>query len=185
MSLLPVSTDLNLVLTGSIGPNQIIVARRIAERLKLRFVDAEREVEKRAEMLPSQFQTLFGDARLRALESEVINDLALYRGAVIHISGQTLSHGDNLARMLACSYVVCLVASIDAVLTRLHIALGARYHNPAERALTLGILRRDWSIRGRDPRIHEFDTTALTDGETIEQIAALWADKVIEFTKVS
>lgn len=185
MSLLPVASDLNLVLTGSLGPNQIIVARRIAERLKLRFVDAEREVEKRAEMLPTEFQTLFGDARLRALESEVINDLALHRGAVIHISGQMLAHGDHLARMLTCSYVICLVASIDAVLTRLHIAMGARYHNPAERALALGILRRDWAIRGRNPRIYEFDTTALTDSETIERITALWAEKVIEFTRVS
>ncbi len=185
MSLLSVTTDFNLVLTGSIGPNQVIVARHIAERLRLRFVDAEREVEKRAEMLPSQFQTLFGEARLRVLESEVINDLALHRGAVLHISGQMLAHGDHLARMLSCSHIICLVATLDAVLTRLHIALGARYHNPTERALTLGLLRRDWSIRGRDPRIQEFDTTTLRDAEIVDKIAAIWADKVIEFTRVS
>jgi shikimate kinase len=185
MSLLPVTPDLNLILTGSLGPNQVIVARRIAERLKLPFVDAEREVEKRAEMLPEAFKTLFGEARLRALESEVIHDLALYRGAVMQIGGDMLAHGDHLSRMLACGYIICMVASLDAVLTRLHIALGARYHDPAERALTLGLLRRNWSIRGRDPRVLEFDTTDLTEQEIIDRIAALWAEKVIEFTRVS
>jgi shikimate kinase len=185
MTLLPVQPDLNLVLTGSIGPNQIMVTRRVAERLKLRFVDAERELEHRAEMLPDSFRTLFGEARLHALENEVINDLALHRGAVIHISGQMLAYGDHLARMHECSYVVCLVATIDAVLTRLHIALGARYHNPTQRALTLGALRRDWSIRGRDPRILEFDTTDLKENEIVDQISTLWAEKVIEFTRVS
>jgi shikimate kinase len=183
MMRLPTATDYNLIISGSIGPNQLIVARRAADQLHLPFVDAEREVERRAEMGVSEFKTLFGDARLRALESEVVRDLALHRGTAIHISGQMLSYSDHLERLRACSYVLCLVATLDAVLTRMHVALGARYHNPAERALALGHLKRDWSIRGR-PGVVEFDTTGLPDDEIIERIARLWTQQVIDFTRV-
>jgi shikimate kinase len=179
----PTSTDRNLVITGSMGPTQQIVARRIAERLKLRYVDAELEVERRAEMPIERFKTLFGEARHRALEGEVIRDLALYRGALINISGHMLAYGDHLPRMANASYVLCLVASLDAVLSRLHVALGARYHNPAARDLALGNLRRDWAIRGKDD-VHEFDTTALTDADIIDEVAARWTKLVIEFTRV-
>ena len=181
--MLPTSTDRNLVITGSIGPNQQIVARRIAERLKLRYVDAELVVEDRAEMPIEQFKTLFGEARHRALEGEVIRDLALYRGAVIGISGHMLAYGDHLARMANASYILCLVASLDAVLSRLHVALGARYHNPAARDLALGNLRRDWAIRGKEG-VNEFDTTYLTDADIVQQVAALWSKQVIEFTRI-
>jgi len=184
MSPLGATTDYNLVLTGSLGPNQLIIARRVAERLKLRFVDSERELEQRAEMPPAQFKTLFGEARTRALESQVIHDLALHRGCVLHISGQMLAYGDHLARIRDHSYILCLVATLDAVLTRLHIALGARYHVPAERALALGALQRDWAIRGQGG-VHELDTTAMQDSEVIERITAIWSAQVIEFTRVS
>ncbi len=183
MMLLPTLTDYNLVLTGSLGPNQLIVARRAADRLHLPFVDAEREVERRAEMAVSEFKTLFGDARLRALENEVVRDLALHRGSIIHISGQMLSYSDHLERLRACSYILCLVATLDAVLTRLHVALGARYHNPAERALAIGQLKRDWSIRGR-PGVVELDTTRLNDNQVVEHIVQLWIQQVIDFTRV-
>lgn len=181
--MLPTATDRNLVITGSIGPNQQMVARRIAERLKLRYVDAEQAVEQRADMPIDQFKTLFGEARHRALESEIIRDLALYRGALINISGQMLAHSDHLARIANASYVLCLVASLDAVLTRLHVALGARYHNPAARDLAIGILRRDWALRGKDG-VNEFDATYLTDAQIVDLVAALWTKQVIEFTRV-
>lgn len=183
MSLLPTTSDINLIITGSIGPSQLIVVRRVAERLGLRFVNAEREFERQADMPPAEFKALFGEARLRTLESEVISTLALYRGVVIHMNGQMLAYSDHLNRMRASSYILCLVASLDAWLTRLHVALGARFHNPSERALALGNLKRDWLIRGQ-PGVHELDTTHLTEQQTVDQIVALWAERVIEFTRI-
>lgn len=183
MSLLPTTTDYNLVLTGSIGPHQLIVARHVATRLNLPFVDAEQEVERRAEMPPAEFKDRFGEARLRTLESEAIRDLTLHRSTVIHVNGQMLAYGDHLARIRECSYILCLVASLDAVLARLHIALGARYHNPAERAFALGMLKRAWSIRGQEG-VHEFDTTYMTEADMVDHIAALWAQRVIELTRL-
>lgn len=182
MSVLPATSDLNLVITGSAGPNQLMIVRRAAERLGMRFVNAESEFEQRVAMPPQEFKARFGEARLRTLESEAVRDLALHRGAVLHMTGQMLGYSDHLARMQVSGYILCLVASLDAALTRFHIALGARFHDPSERALILGTLKRDWSVRGQ-PGVHELDTTDQNDQEVVTRIARLWADQMIELTR--
>ncbi|MBE0690983.1 MAG: hypothetical protein IH587_12765, partial [Anaerolineae bacterium] len=95
---------------------------------------------------------------------------------------QMIAYGDHLARMRECSYILCLVATLDAVLARLHVSLGARYHNPTERAFALGMLKRAWSIRGQEG-VHDFDTTYMTEADMVERIVELWAERVIEFTR--
>jgi shikimate kinase len=174
--------DRNLVITGWIGPTQIIVARQIAEQLKLRFVDTEQVLEARAQMPSGDFKGLYGEARLRALESEVVTDLALYRGAVMHVGGAVLASGMHLTQLQETSLILCLVASVNTVLTRLHIALGARYHNPTERAVALGMLKRAWAVRGRAGVI-ELDTSTFSESQIVEAVVSYWKAQQIEFTR--
>lgn len=169
----PSSIDQNLILTGYIGPNQLAIARRVAERLRMPFVNFEQELEERAEMPPDELRALYGEARLKTVEGELIDQMALYRGVILHVSGQTLMHGDNLARLRTTGPVICLVATLDAVLQRLHLSMGARYHNPRERDLALGTLRREWAVRGHSG-VLEFDTSYLTEAATVEGVASLW-----------
>jgi hypothetical protein len=61
-------------------------------------------------------------------------------------------------------------------LQRLHLSLGGRFHNPHERELALGTIRREWAIRKHEG-ITEFDTTYLNDEQMIEGIAALWREQ--------
>jgi hypothetical protein len=72
--------------------------------------------------------------------------------------------------------IICIVATIDAVLQRLHLALGARFHNPHERELALGTIRSEWAVRAHD-NIIEFDTSYLNDEQMIQGIAALWRER--------
>ena len=74
--------------------------------------------------------------------------------------------------------VVCLVATLDSVLQRLHLALGARYHNPQERVVALGRLKQEWAVR-RLPGVREFDTSGMNDTEIVEQVAAFWQQQVL------
>lgn len=171
-------SDRNLVLTGYFGPNQLIVVRRIAERLGMPLVNFEMRLEERAELSFDEIRIRFGEARLKTLEAEVVQEMVLYRGALIHISGQTLAHGDNLARLSETGLILCLVASLDAVLQRLHLALGARYHNPSERAVALGHVRREWTIRKLDG-VHEFDTTSMSEAAIVDAIVALWREQAL------
>ena len=169
----PNSVDHNLVLTGWIGPAQLRVARRTAELLRLRFVDFDARFEAVAGQPPEEVRALYGETRLKTIEGELIAEMALYRGTVLLIGAGTLLRGDTLDVLMQTGPVIALVASVDAILQRLHLALGARYHDPRERELAVGRLKREWAIRGK-PGVLEFDTSALTDAETAQGVADRW-----------
>jgi shikimate kinase len=175
--ILPI-TDTNLIITGYIGPNQPPISRRVAGELGMRFIDVDRLVEDAAGMPPDQMRERFGASRLKTLETQVVQDAMLNRGGVIRISGGTLLNSGGFDGMAATGPIVCLVASLDRVLQRLHLALGARYHNPDERALALGHLKREWAIRGR-PGIHEIDTTYMSEAEIIDAVLTFWQDIIL------
>lgn len=171
----PNTVDFNLILTGSMGPSQLQVARRTAELLKLRFVDFDARFETQADMPAEEVRTLFGETRLKTIEGELLAEMTLYRGTVLLIGATTLLRGETLPALRQTGPVIALVASIDAVLQRLHLAMGARFHDPRERDLALGRLRRNWSIRGHEGVI-EFDTSYLSDAQTADAVAARWRE---------
>ncbi len=174
---LPVA-DRNLILTGYTGPNQPPVGRLVAARLGRRFINIDTLVEDRAGQALDEIRAVFGAARLKTLETEIALEAALYRDTVIRIGGQTLLHSGHYDRLAATGPVICLVAALDAVLQRQHLALGARYHNPDERALAIGHLKREWAAR-RLPGIHVIDTTYMTEDDMIEAVIARWRELVI------
>ncbi|MDL1901722.1 hypothetical protein FBR02_13230 [Anaerolineae bacterium CFX9] len=170
------SIDQNLILTGYIGPGQLAIARKTAEALRLPFVDYETRLEEAAGMPGEDVRALFGEKRLESLEKSLVDEISLYRGTLIHISGQTLHIADHFERLRVTGTIICLVASVDAVLQRLHLAMGARFHNPAERDIAVGTLRREWAVR-KLPGIHEIDTSLLDDEQTIRAIARTWRER--------
>lgn len=167
------NADANLILTGYIGPNQPRIGRVLADKIERRMVDFEARLEEQTQMRTEDIVSMYGEARLKTLEGELLSEVLLHRGAVIRIGGETLMHGDNLARLAKTGPVICLVASLDAVLRRMHLSMGARFHNPNERDLALGTLRRAWSARGRDG-VHEVNTTYLNEEDTVAAIITLW-----------
>lgn len=169
--LLPV--DRNLILTGYTGPMQPLIGQQIADRLRLKYVNVDRVLEERAEMPVEELRARYGETRLKTLEAEIMQDVLLNRGAVIRVSGETLMHGDYAPRLQATGAIICLVVSLDAALQRLHLSLGARYHNPHQRALAVGQLKREWAVR-RLPGVCELDVTYASEDEMVDLVIGLW-----------
>jgi shikimate kinase len=169
------STDKNLLITGYTGPGQQAIVRGAAERLRMPLVHFESRLETRAEMPLDEFRLQFGETRLRTLENDVLDEIALARGSVLYISGHVLAGGTTLERLSSASVVLCLVAALDAVLRRLHVAMGARYHDPAARDQALGVLRREWAVRGRSGVV-EIDTSGLTEAAVLDCVIARWRE---------
>ena len=165
--------DRNLIITGYIGLNQQSVAQQVAARLQMSFVNVETEIEVRAGIPLNDLRIRYGEARLKTLEAEVMQDALLHREAVLSIPGRTLLVGDYGQRIQRTGPIICLVAALDAVLQRLHLALGARYHNPQERALAVGRLKREWAVRTLEG-IYQLDTTTMSEAEIVEAVIALW-----------
>lgn len=170
--------DRNLILTGYTGPNQPLIGQQIAERLKLRYVSVDRQIETREGMTPEDLRTRYGDARLKTVESEVMQDVLLYRSAVIRVSGQTLLRSDYAKRLGETGPIICMVVSLGAVLQRLHLSLGRSYHNPHERALAIGYLKREWAVRKLDS-VHEIDMTYISDADAVNALIGLWQQSLI------
>ena len=172
--------DRNLMLTGYNGYNVPALGQRIAEQVRLPFVNVEAQVEMRAAMSTTSFRDRYGEARLKTLEAEVMQDTLLRRGSLIYASGHTLMISDYGQRIQQTGPIICLVAALDSVLQRLHLTLGARYHNPGERALAVGQLKREWTVRKLDG-IHELDTTTLSESEIVQAVIALWQERAVRF----
>jgi shikimate kinase len=173
-----VLTDRNLILTGYSEPNKPRLGRQLAERLKMPFVDVEERIQERMGDSLDTLRDTFGDRHVKTIESSIMEEMALHRNAVIRISGGILSHNDHFERMAETGPVICLVARLDAILQRMHLTMGARYHNPAERGAQLGVLRREWAIR-KKAGIHELDVTDLDEAGMILAISEYWQQLAI------
>jgi shikimate kinase len=174
---IPIS-DRNLILTGYSGPMQPAIGRRVAVELGMPFVNIDMQIEERNGMSIDEIRARFGETRLKTLEAEVVQEVLLRRSAVIRVSGQTLLNSGYYERFAETGPVICLVASLDSVLQKLHLMLGARYHDPKERALALGHLKREWAVR-QFPGIYEIDTTDQTEAQTVEAVMMLWQQVVL------
>jgi shikimate kinase len=168
-----VLTDRNLILTGYSEPNKPRIGRQIAERLKMPFVDVEERIQDRMGDSLDTLRETFGERHVKTIEASIMEEMVLHRNSVIRVSGSILTHNDHFERMTETGPVLCLVARLDAVLQRLHLTMGARYHDPAERGAQLGVLRREWAVRKKQG-IHELDVTDLDESAMITAIAEFW-----------
>ena len=172
-------TERNLVLTGYIEPNKPRIGRQVAQQLRMPFVDVAELIELRTGDSVDVIREQYGERRLKTVEIEIMNEVLLHRNAVIRVSGSSLMHSDHYERLQQTSVVVCLVARLDAILQRMHLALGARYHNPYERGTQLGHLQREWAVRKKEG-LHELDFTYHDEETMIADILALWQQVAIE-----
>lgn len=166
-------SDRNLILTGYSGPNRPLVGRAVAERLRMPFIDFDQLVEQRTGHTVAELRAMYSERHLMTIESELMDELVLRRRTVLRISGSVLLHADYFERLGATGFVICLVATLDSVLQQQHLLLGARYHDPAERAVVLGYLKREWAVRKLDG-VHELDTTYLDERGTLGAVLKLW-----------
>jgi shikimate kinase len=175
--ILPIA-DRNLILTGYTGPYQPLIGRQAAALLKMPYVNIELQIEERTGLTADEIRSRYGESRLKMVENEVVADAVLHRNAVIRISGQTLMHSHHYERFAETGPVICLVAELDAVLHSLHLALGARYHDPHERGLAIARLQREWAAR-RLPGIHELNTTYMDEATIVSAVIELWQAVVV------
>lgn len=174
----PLHGDLNLIVTGYLEPNRPRIARELALRLGLETIDVEREIEDRLGDTIERMRQVYGERRVKAIETQIMDEIVLHRRACIRVSGSTLLNSGHLPELQRTGVIVCLVASLDSILRRIHLTLGARYHDPVERGRAIGELQREWRIREIEDVV-EFDATYITEPILIERIVNFWRELAI------
>lgn len=164
----------NLILTGYMGVGKTVVGRNIAKQLDIPFYDIENEIELREGQSTHVIRDLFGESRLRTLEAELVREMVLVRQSVIVVNGPALLDSANLERLQETGPVLCLTAVLNEVLRRLHVAQGARFHNPDARATALGRLKREQRVL--ELSLPQLDTTGLTIEAVTERAIQFWME---------
>lgn len=109
----------NLILVGPMGAGKTSIGERLAARLGLRLVDADREIERDAGATVSQIFEREGEAGFRARESAMLAALLRSDGILLATGGGCVLDADNRALLRGRGFVVHLHADVGRQLQRL------------------------------------------------------------------
>ncbi len=154
-----------LVITGFMGTGKTSVGRLVAQQLGRTFVDMDSVIQVReGKSVPEIFATR-GEAHFRQCETELCKELSDQRNLVIATGGGTLVDSGNRASFRD-AFVVCLDASVDALLARLK--------NAADRPLLKGdkVHSRVADLMStRRAAYDQIERHIETTGKSVDQVA--------------
>ena len=107
-----------IVLVGLMGAGKSTVGRRLAMRLHLPFVDADREIEAAAGLTIAEIFARFGEANFRDGERRVIARLIDGQPKVVATGGGAFMNDETRALILERTTAVWLDADIDVLVER-------------------------------------------------------------------
>jgi shikimate kinase len=108
----------NLYLVGMMGAGKTTVARMLARRLNLRFVDSDHEIEARCGVkIPVIFE-IEGEAGFRAREAQAIAELVKLDGIVLATGGGVVLAAENRRLLAERGAVVYLRATPEHLYER-------------------------------------------------------------------
>ena len=123
-----------IVLVGLMGVGKTTIGRRLAKRMRLPFVDADREIEDAAGMSVGEIFERYGEAHFRDGERRVIARLIKGEPRVIATGGGAFMNDETRSLILATATAIWLDSDLDTLAER----VGRRDDRPL--------------LRGRDAR---------------------------------
>lgn len=115
-----------IVLVGLMGSGKSTIGRRLAQRLGMRFADADDEIERAAGMTISEIFARFGEAHFRDGERRVIARLLTGKPLVLATGGGAFMNEETRALIKDGSLSIWLDADIATLVER----VGRRSHRP-------------------------------------------------------
>lgn len=156
-----------IALLGLRGAGKTTVGRRLARRLKLRFVELDQQIEHRAGLSLAEIFSLHGEDYYRRLERDTLMELlAATQPMVLAAGGGLVTAADTYALLLAHTTTVWLKARTEDYWNRL-VRQGDRrpmdQHPQAREALNQLLARRE-------PLYARASVTVDTSQEGIDQV---------------
>lgn len=134
-------------LLGLRGSGKTTIGRRLARRLRMRFVELDKQIEHRAGMRLAEIFTIHGEDFYRRLERDTLTDvLAARQSMVLAVGGGLVTAPDTYALLLRQTTAVWLKTKADDCWTRV-MRQGDRrpieQHPQAKEALRQLVARRE------------------------------------------
>jgi shikimate kinase len=116
----------NIVLIGFMGTGKSTIGMKLAERLKMQFIDMDREIEKLTGMsIPVLFKK-HGELRFRSEERLMSQKLGAKRNLVIAAGGGVVLNRENVEALKKNGIMICLEADPEVILARVSRKKGSR-----------------------------------------------------------
>lgn len=109
----------NVVLIGFMGSGKSTVGKKLAEELKIEWLDMDNEIEKREGKLVNEIFSEYGEAYFRELESKYINELLTVEKKVISTGGGVVLKVENIAILKKIGMVIFLHVDPSQIIERL------------------------------------------------------------------
>lgn len=168
----------NVVLVGLSGSGKSTVGRLLARRLGWRFVDTDREIERREGKIVQAIFRDAGEPAFRGIEAGVIREVCSKTHQVIATGGGAVVDASNRAQLLSGNLVIWLETAPSTLAKRLAHTVN---HEPRpllagdDLATTLATLEQS-----RAPHYRCAHRTVRTDERTPREVADAIAQLVRE-----
>ena len=157
---------MNVVLCGMMGVGKTSVGIRIAELTGRRWYDTDVVIADRHGRISDIFE-FYGEAHFRALETDVVRELAKMDGLVISTGGGLVLKSENNELLKESGKIFFMRAGLDSLLKRVRADENRPLLHAGKTAETLGEL-----LRVRTPVYeHVADYIIDTDNKSIEEVA--------------
>ena len=163
----------NIVLVGFMGTGKTSVGVRLAETLKMQFVDTDNLIEKDNGMSISDMFSKMGEDYFRDRESSIIEKVSKLDGQVIATGGGAVKRGENVNNLKANGIMFCLHADPEVILQR----TSGYEHRPLLQVED-PISRIQEMLKEREPFYakadYRIDTSDLNIGQIVNRIANIY-----------
>jgi shikimate kinase len=115
-----------IFLIGYMGAGKTTIGKKLATQLNLEFVDLDRFIEKRYNKSISQIFFEKGETQFRAIEMNLLNEIADFENVVISTGGGAPCFHNNMQRMNETGITIYLKVSIEELSRRLEYCKNSR-----------------------------------------------------------
>ena len=143
-----------IVLVGMMGAGKSTIGRRLAARLRLRFVDADSEIETAAGMTIPEIFEIHGESYFRDGEARVIARLLEDGPAVLATGGGSFMREETRGRIGTRAISIWLKADADVIMRRVRRRADRPLLQTTDPAATVGRLMTE-----REPVYQHADLT--------------------------
>ena len=148
------------------GVGKTTVGKKLARKMKKKFFDSDREIEKRTGATINLIFDVEGEQGFRERESKVIEELTAKDGIVMATGGGAVLSDANRKILSERGIVIYLAASPDLLMTRTAYDQNRPLLNTSNRLKKIKLL-----LKEREPLYYEVaDKTLNVDGMTMKDI---------------
>ncbi len=108
----------NIVITGFMGTGKSVVAKELARKLKMEFIDMDRIIEERQGLTISDIFARYGENYFREQENKLVKELSKKENMVIATGGGTLLSLNNARKLSQRGQIICLYADSQTIYNR-------------------------------------------------------------------